>query len=148
MFQLLKVIPTFIWQKRKFLIYLLLLSSLIFVLRFPWNRLMEKTIRSLQKKSPPHLQTDFESLAFVLWPPGLDFKGFSLNYRKKTIQVESLKISPILSHWIAFKPAWGFRALKGKSSLALRFWKEQRESTENPEEPPTDVFFIKAYSLL
>ncbi len=148
MITLLKNIISFIKKQRKLLFLVVVLTFLMFFLRFPWTYLLEKTVRDFQKKSPPSLQTDFDNLHFSFFPPGIEFKNLFVDYKRKTTLLDSFKISIVLSKWLAFKKAFKVKAVQDNSSLFVEFWKKEKIMKDDPEEQPVIIYFIKGYSPL
>ena len=133
MLQWFKKIFQFIKKQKKILTWIVVLTILFFSLRFPWNHLLEKTARNFQKKPPPSLQVDFDKLRLTFFPPGVEFKDLSVSYKRKSSLLDSLKVSMILSKWLAFKKAWRFKAVKANSSLSVDFWKKEKILKDDPE---------------
>ena len=146
MFQLLKKLFTFIWMKKRLWILILFLTVLFFSIRFPWNSLIEKAVKNIQKQSPSHLQTDFDKLQLQFFPPGLEFKNMSFNYKRKALMLDRFRVSIVLSKWLAFKKAWGFKAFHRDSSLSVVFWKQEKTLKDEGLETPVPVYFVKGYS--
>ena len=146
MFQLLKIFLGFVWRQKKLLFFILFLTALIFSLRFPWNNLLEKTVRNVQKKSPSSLQTDFENIEMKFFPPGVEFKNLSVNYKRKAFTFDRFRFSVVLSKWIALKQAWSLRAFKDGSLLSVVFWKEKKTLEEEDTEIPAIVYFVNGHS--
>ena len=146
MFRLLKKLFGFLWKQKKLLIFVFIFTALFFSLRFPWNHLLEKTVKKAQTNLPPSFQTEFEKIRFRLFPPGIEFKNLSLNYRIKFIQLDSLKVSLVLSHWLAFKKAWSFKAVKENSSLFVIFWKKEKILKDEGLETPVVIYFVRGSS--
>ena len=146
MFKLLKKLLRFIGKHRKLLALTLFMTFLFFSLRFPWNSFFEKTVRDFQKKSPLSFQTDFDRLHLNFFPPGVIFKNFSINYKKKSFHLDSLRLSIVLSKWLAFKKAWRLKAAKENSSLLLEFWKKEKKLKNDPEDNWLSLYFVKGYS--
>lgn len=143
-----KKIFQFIKKQKKLLTWIVILTVLFFSLRFPWNHLLEKTARDFQKKSPSSLQTDFDKLRLKFFPPGVEFKNLSVNYKRKNSLLDSLRISMVLSKWLAFKKAWRIKAVKENSSLSVEFWKKEKILKEDPEKRPIVTYFVKGHSPL
>lgn len=148
MFQLLKKSFHFIRKQKKLLVLIVALTILLFSLRFPWNHLLEKTVKDFQKKSPSFLQTDFDKLRLRFFPPGAEFKNLSINLREKNIFLDSLRVSMVLSKWLAFKKAWKFEAVKADSSLSVMFWRKEKVFKDDPEERPVVIYFVEGHSPL
>ena len=146
MFRLLKKILSFIWKQRKLLILFVALTVLFFFLRFPWNHLLEKTVKDFQKEFPSSFQTDFDSLRIKLFPPGVEFDNLFLNYKGRGLLLKSFRISMALSQWLAFKRAWRIEALQDNSSLSVVFWKKEKTFREGALETPIVIYFVKGYS--
>lgn len=146
MFRLLKKLFGFLWKQKKLLILIFILTALIFSLRFPWNHLLEKVVKKAQKNLPPSFQTEFDRIQFGFFPPGLEFKDLSLNYKRKFIQLDSLRVSLVLSHWLAFKKAWSLKAEKDSSSLSVIFWKKEKTLEDEVSEIPVVIYFVKGNS--
>ena len=145
MFQIIKKIIGFLWRQKKLLFFILFLTALFFALRFPWNTLLEKTVKNIQKQSPSGFQTDFDRLYFNFFPPGVEFSDLSLSYKRKALLLDRFQISILFWKWLAFKKAWRFQALKGDSSFYLDFWKKKKRSKENPDKAFT-IYFLKLVS--
>ena len=148
MFQLLKKFLSFVWRQRKLLFFILFLTALIFSIRFPWNNLLEKAVRNVQKKSPTILQTDFEKIEIKFSPPGVEFKNLSVNYKRKAFTFDRFRFSPLFSKWIALKKAWSLKAFKGNSFLSVVFWKEKKTLEDEESEVPVVVYFAEGHSPL
>lgn len=144
MIRLFQLFFVFIWKKKKILISIIALAVLFFSLRFPWNRLLEKTIKNFQKKSPASLQTEFDEIRLKLFPPGIEFENMIFNYKNRSFSVKSLEIAVDLFRWLALKKAWRIKAVQGGSSLNVVFWKA-KENIEG-EDSPVDFYFIKGGS--
>jgi len=145
-FRLLKELFGFLWRQKKLLILVFIFTALFFSLRFPWSHLLEKVVKKAQKNLPPSFQTEFGRIQFSLFPPGLEFKDLSLNYKRKIIQLDSLRVSLVLGHWLAFKKAWGFKARKDRSSLSVVFWKKEKILENEVSEIPVVIYFVKGNS--
>ena len=145
MFQFLKKILVFLWKQKKLLVFILFLIVLFFALRFPWNTLLEKTIKNVQKQYPSGFQADFDKLYFTFFPPGLGFSNVSLAYKKRALLLDRLQVSILFQKWLAFKKAWRFQAVRGDSFFYLDFWQKKKSSQENPEITLTN-YFLKAFS--
>lgn len=145
MFQLIKTVIGFLWRQKKLLIFISFLTVLFFSFRFPWNALLEKTVKNLQKKSPSGFQTDFDELDFKFFPPGVKFSDLSLRYKRKTLLLDQVNISLLVRKWLAFKRAWRIQMVKGHSSFYVDFWKKKKLSKDNPDVPVT-IYFLKAFS--
>ena len=145
MFRFLKVILAFLWTQKKRIFLVLFLTAFLFALRFPWNALLEKTVKNLQKQSPSGLQADFDKLYFKIFPPGVEFSDLSLSYKKKVFLLDRLQVSIPFQKWLAFKKALHFKGIKGTSSAHLDFWQKKKISKENPDEV-FNIYFVKAHS--
>ena len=146
MFRLLKKLFGFLWRQKKLLIFVFILTALFFSLRFPWNHLLEKAVKKAQKNFPPSFQTEFDQIQFGLFPPRVEFKDLSLNYKRKMIQLDSLRVSLVLSYWLAFKKAWSLKAIKDGSSLSVIFWKKEKTLEDEVSEAPVLIYFVKGNS--
>ena len=149
MFHFLKKIFSFFWKFKKTLFFIIFLTVVFFVIRFPWNHLLENLAKNFQNKSPSALHTDFDRLELKIFPPGVELKNFFLKYKQKNLNLDSLRISMDLGQWLAFKKAWKVTASKEGSFLDLRFWKKEKALKEDPSSEPIKIYFIKAssYSL-
>ena len=146
MLKLLKKFFSVLNKNKKILFLVSCFISLIFIIRFPWNDLLEKQIRDFQKKSPKAVQMDFDSLKLQLFPPGVEFQKLSFFYRGRPISLNSLAVSMDLAKWLAFKKGWKFKLFKEDSYFYLSFYKASKQNKEEPESPPLDVYFIKGTS--
>lgn len=148
MFQLLKKLLALIWNQKKFISFTLALALVFFVLRFPWNHLLEKTVRQLQKNSPSSFQMDFDKIQLKLFPPGIKFKNMLLNYKGKILPLESCAISMDITRWLAFKKAWKIQVSQEDSRLAVVFWQAKKALKDDPSDTPVQVYFVKGKSPL
>ena len=148
MFNLLKKIFYFIGKHRRSLILITVMTVLFFSLRFPWNNLIEKTVRDFQKTYSSSFQTDFDKLHLKFFPPGVQFKNPSLSYKKKKIFLDSLEVSIALTKWLAFKKALQFKAIKEISYLSVEFWKKEKILTDDSADRSAIIYFVKGYSPL
>ncbi len=146
MFRLLKFFFSFIWTRRRGLFFIFIFTALFFVIRFPWNQALEKTVKKAQESFPPSFRMDFERLRLKLFPPGIELQQLSLNYKGKAVLLDSLRVSPALSQWLAFKKAWGFKAAQGDSSLSVVFRSKKRAMEEGELETPVTVYLVKGHS--
>lgn len=145
MFQLVKKSLGLLWKQKKVLILLVLLTVLFFSVRFPWNTLLEKTVKKIQKQSASKLRTDFESLSFNFFPPGVEVQNLSVYYKRKNLFLDRIQFSILLNKWLAFKRAWRLKLTKGNSFLYLDFWKKEKASEDNPEVSFIN-YFINSHS--
>ena len=143
MFKLLKILLTLIWKQRNFLFLTFILVLLLFALRFPWNNWLEKTVRNFQKKSPTSLQTDFDKLQLKLFPPGVEFKNMTLNYKGKTLLVHSFGIFIDFRHWLALKKSWKIQAVHEDSFLSVVFWKKEKNLKNDDPAGSVVIYFVQ-----
>ena len=144
MFRLLKGFFSILNRNKKKLFLVFSLSCFIFVLRFPWNDLLEKTFRDFQKQSARSLQVDFEELKLKLFPPGVEFKELEFLYRDQPISLSSAVISIDVAKWLAFKQGWKFKLFKEDSYLSFNFYKSEKKQKEEEEDSvPIENYFIK-----
>ena len=143
MLRLLKNIFSILNKNKKMLFLIFSLISLMFIIRFPWNDLLEKTFRDLQKKSPQAMKMEFEDLKIKLWPPGAQFKNLSFFPQGHLVSLDSLVVSMDIVKWLAFKKAWNFKVSKADSHIFISFYKTEKENKEEPEALPIEVYLIK-----
>ena len=147
MLRLLKNFVSVINKNKKALFFIFSLICVLFILRFPWNDLLEKTLRDFQKKSPKALQMEFDNLKMKVFPPGLEFKGLSFFYKGKPVSLSALVVSMDLVKWLAFKKAWKFKFFKEDSHVFISFYKEEKKKKEESEDsPPIELYFVKGSS--
>ncbi|MCY4321257.1 MAG: hypothetical protein OXC37_02475 [Bdellovibrionaceae bacterium] len=147
MFKLLKKFFSILAKNKKTVFLIWFLVLVIFVIRFPWNDLLEKSFRDFQKKSPTALKMKFDKLKMKLFPPGMEFQNLSFVYQNNPISLNSLIVSMDLAKWLAFKKAWKFKIFKGDSYLRLNFYKSTEESFEDSaDDTPIEAYFIKGFA--
>ena len=144
MWNLLKNIFSVLNKNKKSLFLISSLISFLFIIRFPWNDLLEKTFRDLQKKSSQVSQIEFEDLQLKMLPPGVQFKNLSFFPKGRPISLDSLIVSVDVAKWLAFKKAWKFKLSKINSHLFVSFYKTEKQNKEKPESPPIDFYSIKS----
>ena len=103
-----------------------MLTGFIFLIRFPWNDLLEKAFRDFHRKSPQAVQMEFDKLKLKIFPPGVEFKDLSFFYKGEPISLDSLIVSMDLAKWLAFKKGWKFKFFKEGSYLSFTFHKTKK----------------------
>lgn len=146
MFGLLRSFFVLIWKYKKYLSLVVFLTSLIFALRFPWNILLNKTVKNFQKNSTMSLPIEFDKIRLQVFPPGVEFENLSFEYKNTPLSFENVKISMDLIHWLGFKQAWKIQAVKGEGFAQAIFWKKKKK--QEGEDTPVEVYFVKGYMSL
>ncbi len=122
MYELLKKI----WKYKKVFFLFCMLTSFLFMVRFPWSDVIEKIVRQSQKQLS--LNLEFKKLKLKILPPGIAFYKISLNNSvlKVPIELDTFIFSMAISKWLALKKAWTIEGLKDKSYFTFTFWEEKR----------------------
>ena len=115
-----------LWKYKKIFFLFWILTSFLFIIRFPWSDTLEKIVRESQKQLDVDLE--FEKLKFKILPPGISFYKMSLKNPslKEPITLDTFVFSMAISKWLALKKAWTVEGVKDKSSFVFTFWKENR----------------------
>ncbi len=126
MYKLLKQLLSTFWKYKKVFFLFLMLTSFLFILRFPWSETLEKIVRQSQKQLSIDLK--FKKLKLKVLPPGVAFYKVSLNNSvlKEPITLDTFVFSMAITKWLALKKAWSIEGVKDKSSIAFTFWQEKR----------------------
>ena len=149
MLSLLKKVVSFLFQKRKYIFLILSLAVCFFVLRFPLNDWLGRSLRNVQKQSPITRDIVFDNLKLKWFPPGLFFQDISFSYRNKRSYLDSALISLSLKDWMAFKKGFNFKLKQGQSVLFLNFkQKLASPKEESLEDQVQELYFIKGSSRL
>lgn len=121
MFAGLKKIFSLLFKNKAYLFLILSLTAFFFILRFPLNEWLEKSIKDLQKESPLTREIGFNDLKVKWLPPGLLFQDVSFIYKGKRGRLDSALASVSLKDWIAFKKGFNVQLRHGRSKLFFNF---------------------------
>lgn len=146
MFHFIKKQISKLWKNRKIFFLISFLSFLLFMARFPWNDLLEKSIKKAQKEMPSDVYIDFDKVQARFFPPGVKFKKLFLKYNERALSLNSLNISLDWLKWLSFKKAWKVKAYQGDSSLLLSFWTKKEIFEDFSSETPISFYFIQGSS--
>lgn len=146
MFHFLKQPFLFLWKKRKPLFLVFFLSVLFFSLRFPWNLFLEQVVREMELRLPTKLQTSFDKVQAVVFPPGIKFEDLSVYYQNKGLKMDSVELSLAVWQWMAFKKTWKIKALREGSKVFVEFRTVQKSLPDSDNPNPLAFWFVKGSS--
>lgn len=149
MFAGLKKIFSLLFKNKAYLFLILSLTAFFFILRFPLNEWLEKSIKDLQKESPLTREISFNDLKAKWLPPGLLFQDVSFVYKGKTSRLDSALVSISLKDWIAFKKGFNVQLRHGRSKLFFNFkTKPVPAEEELAAEPGREIYLLRGSSSL
>ena len=120
----------FIKPYKKWIALTILLTLVIFMLRFPWEKTLQKAASVLLKTLP--LSADPSEVEALFFPPGIAFYKcfFEGPSFLSQLEVDELQMYPAFSKLLALKP--GMRAFlkKDNSSMTFTVWLQNKKSED------------------
>ena len=113
---------------KKWIALTVLLTLVIFVLRFPWEKTLQKAASVLLKTLP--LSADPGKVEALFFPPGVAFHEcfFEGPSFLSQLEVDELRMYPAFSKLLALKPGMKAFLKKDDSSLAFTLWLQNKKS--------------------
>ena len=125
-----------LFRLKKYYAFIAFFIFVIFLIRFPWNQMMEKLVRDLQKRLPNSVQTHFESLSMTFLPPGVEFSQVEINLEHRKLDLDSFVFQMDPLKWLSLKMAWQMELRKQDSLAQFRFWQEGVKIPDSEEKRP------------
>lgn len=115
---------------KKWIFLTLLLTFIIFILRFPWNKTVQKIASHFQTVLP--ISGDPENIKLLFFPPGIAFYKHSIDNPSFLSQYEmdAIKVLPAFSKLLALDPGVKVSVEKEKSSIAFTLWLKNKKIKE------------------
>ena len=137
----------FFKKHKKWIFLTVLLTFIIFILRFPWSKSVHKIASHLQNTFP--ISGDPENVKLLLLPPGITFYKHSLDSPSflSQFKMDEIRVFPAFSKLLALDPGVKVFLEKENSFVGFTLWLNNKKSEKGKIEEIHTKGFSPRFNL-